>query len=550
MAAAVAAVTLGYLAVPTHAAVPAAPPAALPATLSAALPAAPPAALPAVQAASGIRWKPCPKHDPLEKGVLAGLECGTLRVPLDHAAPSGKKITLALTRARATDRRHYKGVVLLNRGGPGAHGRDLPRLFRTGLPRKVAAAYDWIGYDPRGVGASRPAIVCDRTYQDPGRPRPDTVPADDGAENAWAERARRFAADCATRHRSLLPHMGTVAWARDLEAIRIALRQKKINYFGYSYGSYLGAVYATMYPRRVGRMVLDSVVRPSGVWYDNNLDQNVAFEKRIQAFFEWIARNHGTYRLGETGREVAASYARVRRTLADRPVNGRIGPVELDDLFLADGYGEHTWASHARALSAYLVGNDPRPLAAAWRPPTWLDHNNYAVYTAVECRDAAWPRDWDRWHADNWRLHNSGYRFETWGNAWYNAPCAFWAVPGGPPPRVRGRAGLPPVLLVQGSEDAATPYAGAVETHRLLPGSRLLEQRGGGNHGVALSGDRCVDEAVADYLAGRRLPRDQPGADMVCTAPPPPGPGEGHRGAPDGDRRVTEPVNTTGSRTT
>ncbi|MQY02950.1 alpha/beta hydrolase [Actinomadura macrotermitis] len=519
LASAVAAVTLGYLLGP----------------------------VPASADQPGIAWKPCPADDPVEKGALKGLECGTLAVPLDHARPHGEKITLALSRARHTAAR-FQGAVLLNRGGPGAHGRDLPRAFTAGLPRAVAAGYDWIGFDPRGVGASRPAIVCDEGYQNPGRPRADTVPRSPAAEAAWVRRAQRYAADCGRRYPRLLPHMGTADWARDMDAIRAALGQRKINFFGYSYGTYLGAVYATMYPGRVRRMVLDSVVRPSGVWYDDNLDQNVAFEKRIRVYFGWIAKHHKVYRLGKSGKAVAAAYARARGRLAAKPVNGRIGATELDDVFLADGYGDYSWAAHARALSAYVRTNDGRGLAKAWQPPGWLDQNNYAVYEAVQCRDAAWPRDWKTWHADNTLLYRRGYRFETWSNAWYNAPCAFWSVPGGPPPRVQGRPGLPGLLLVQATRDAATPYSGGVEMHRRFPSSRLLVQAGGGNHGVTLGGDACVDRTVAAYFGQGRLPADRPGPDATCQAgPPPPAKRLADPGARAGDRPVREPVSASGA---
>ncbi|GAA2447928.1 alpha/beta hydrolase [Actinomadura vinacea] len=475
-------------------------------------------------AAPRIAWKPCPKKDPVEKGMLKGLECGTLRVPLDYSRPRGEQITLALTRARHTARR-FQGVVFLNRGGPGAHGRDLPRLFKYALPKDIAAGYDWIGYDPRGVGASRPALVCDPKYQNPGRPKADVVPGNAAQERAWIRRARAYAADCKAKYGRILPHMGTRAWVRDMDAIRAALRQKQINYFGYSYGTYLGAAYATAYPGRVRRMVLDSVVRPSGVWYQSNLDQNVAFEERIQAYFGWIARNHATYRLGTTRTAVAAAYYRARASLKAKPINGRIGPSELDDVFLADGYGDHSWPAHARALSAYVVKKDSRSLAKAWTPPNWLELNNYTVYNAVQCRDARWPADWSDWHRDHWLLYRLGYRFETWGNAWYNAPCAFWGAAGGPRPEVHGRrAGMPPILLVHGTEDAATPYPGALETHHLFPSSRLIVQAGGGNHGVALGGDACIDRAVLAYLRDGRLPADRFGPDLSCPAGPGPKP--------------------------
>ncbi|MFA1549419.1 alpha/beta hydrolase [Actinomadura chokoriensis] len=488
-------------------------------------------ALPAPETAlkpRGLAWRPCPAKDPVEGARLKGLQCASLRVPLDHARPDGEKITLELTRARHTAR-EFRGVALLNRGGPGAHGRDLPAFFRKSLPKKVAASYDWIGFDPRGVGASRPELICDPAYQDPGRARPDAIPANAAEEGAWVARARAYADDCARKYGKVLPHMGTADGARDMDAIRRALGQRKISYFGYSYGTYLGAVYATMYPGRVRRMVLDSIVKPSGVWYQDNLDQNVAFEKRIRAYFAWIARHHKVYRLGKTGRKVAASYARARAALTAKPIDGKIGPSELDDVFLSDGYADYSWPAHARVLSALVVRHDAGPLRKAWRPPGRLDQNNYTVYNAVGCRDAAWPRDWARWHADSERLYRRGYRFETWGNTWYNAPCAFWPVQGGPPSRLGGASALPPILLVQATGDAATPYPGALETHRRFPTSRLLVQAGGHNHGVSLSGDGCVDRRVAAYLGSGALPASRPGPDAKCEAGPLPEPASGKR---------------------
>ncbi|MEV5576310.1 alpha/beta hydrolase [Spirillospora sp. NPDC052269] len=474
--------------------------------------------VPAAAAIEAITWRPCPQNDPVEKGKLRGLECGSVQVPLDHARPEGEKITLALTRARHTTA-HSQGVVLLNRGGPGAHGRDMPMLFKLGLPDSVSASYDWIGFDPRGVGGSKPAMLCDESYQDPGRPRADTTPANAVEENAWRDRAARFSADCARRYPRLLPHMGTADWVADLDDIRAALGQKKINYLGYSYGTYLGTVYAATHPNRVRRMVLDSIVRPSGVWYDDNLDQDMAFEKRIHAFFAWIARYDSVYHLGGDERQVAAVYQQVRAALKANPVNARIGATELDDMFLTDGYSNLGWPNHAKVLSDYAHG-DSKTLAAAWEKPSFLDQNDYAVYNAVQCRDASWPRGWRKWHDDSVRLYREGYTFETWSNTWYNAPCATWKVPGGPRPKVHGPANLVPILLVQGTEDAATPFNGAEETHRLLPNSRLLVQQGGGIHGVTLNGDPCVDGAVARYFATGALPQPN----TICKAPAPPAP--------------------------
>ena len=136
--------------------------------------------------------------------------------------------------------------------------------------------------------------------------------------------------------------------------------------------------------------------------------------------------------------------------------------------------------------------------------------NSYSVYTAVQCRDSAWPRDWNQWRADMWRTHAKA-PFMTWNNAWYNAPCAFWPTEPLQAPDVTN-ADLPPALLLQATEDAATPFAGALSMRDKLKGSALVVEEGGGNHGIALSGNKCLDEKVAAYLRtgtgrGRHLPR-------------------------------------------
>ncbi|HSX95958.1 MAG TPA: alpha/beta fold hydrolase, partial [Streptomyces sp.] len=244
-------------------------------------------------------WKKCATAD------YPKLQCATLKVPLDHSEPTGRKITLALTRVPHTAKT-YQGPLLVNPGGPGGSGRTLAGFVASSLPKKVAAQYDVIGFDPRGVGASRPALNCR-----PGHfsaVRPDSLPSTPRAERANLTRAHAFAKACAKKYADVLPHIDTVSAVKDLDAIRAALGAKKINYFGYSYGTYLGAVYAKLFPHRVRRAVLDSVVDPSGVWYDDNLQQDQAFNDRHRALMAWIAKHDRTYRLGTDPEKIEAKW--------------------------------------------------------------------------------------------------------------------------------------------------------------------------------------------------------------------------------------------------
>ena len=285
-------------------------------------------------------------------------ECTTLSVPVDYAKPGGRHISLALDMVPATaPKSQQQGILLVNPGGPGGSGLPLAAEVAQGLSPGVAARYDIVGFDPRGVGSSVPALSCDRSFFD--GPRPNYIPANPAAEQVLINRAKTYAADCGKRFGWLLPHMTTQDMARDMDAIRAAFGVSKINYYAFSYGTYLGQVYATLFPDRVRRMVLDSVVDPTGVWYADNVDQDFAFQGRMEAFFAWVAKYDATYHLGGTAAQVQAAWYRARNRLLAHPVNGTIGADEFDDTFLQGGYLDELWPGFAQALSSYL--NRGRP---------------------------------------------------------------------------------------------------------------------------------------------------------------------------------------------
>ena len=244
--------------------------------------------------AARLDWQPCTVSG-------ASIQCASLAVPLDYARPSGRKITLALSMVPATaPQAQRQGDLLVNPGGPGGTGRYLAASVAFSLDQKVSSEYNVIGFDPRGVGASVPALHCDPSFF--AGVRPDYIPANQAAEQALIGRAKAYAAGCEHRFGWLLPYMTTENAARDMDSIRAALGQQQISYLGYSYGTYLGQVYATLFGSRVRRMVLDSTVDPQGAWYADNISQDYAFESRIQAFFGWIAAHGATYRLGPPAR--------------------------------------------------------------------------------------------------------------------------------------------------------------------------------------------------------------------------------------------------------
>ena len=475
---------------------------------------------PVVPAHSTLRWHAC-TGQAAQQGVP---ECTTLSVPVDYAKPGGRRISLALDMIPATaPKSQQQGILLVNPGGPGGSGLSLAAEVAQGLSPSVAAQYDIVGFDPRGVGSSVPALSCDPGFFD--GPRPNYIPANPAAEQVLINRAKTYAADCGKRFGWLLPHMTTQDTARDMDAIRAAFGVSKINYFAFSYGTYLGQVYATLFPDRVRRMVLDSVVDPAGVWYADNVDQDYAFQGRMEAFFAWVAKYDETYHLGSTAAQVQAAWYRARNGLLAHPVNGNIGADEFDDTFLQGGYVNQLWPGFAQALSSYLNDGQAGDLMTQYQEYGKQGENEFAVYNAVQCSDVGWPRNWSFWTSDTERIYAKA-PFQAWDNAWFNAACAFWPVKGPAKPLQIKGTGLPGILMLQGTLDPATPYAGAQDAHKLLPSARMVVVQGGGNHGQSMEqpSNSCVQGYLNGYLATGALPSNPGTVNATCSAVPPPTP--------------------------
>jgi pimeloyl-ACP methyl ester carboxylesterase len=472
-------------------------------------------------APSALSWHPCTKQG-------AAPECASLQVPLDYSHPGGRKITVALSEVLATapaSRRH--GVLLVNPGGPGASGLGLAAFVAQGLEHSVAAEYDIVGFDTRGVGSSVPSMKCDPAFF--SRARPNYIPANPAAEQVLENRAKAYAADCEKKYGWLLPYMTTENIARDLDSIRAALGQQQVSYLGYSYGTYIGQVYATLFPHRVRRMVLDSVVDPTGAWWTDNIEQDYAFQRRMNAFFAWVAGYQSVYHLGSTAAQVRQSWYQARGDLASHPIPGPsgplIGPDEYDDTFLEGAYDNSFWPGLAAALAAYLHSGSTSQLISQYDQEGTQNENEFAVYNAVECADVSWPRSWATWDSATRTVYASA-PFEAWDNAWFNAACAFWPVRGPARPLQIKGAGLPGILMLQGTLDAATPYAGAQRAHRLLPSARMVVVEGSGNHGQSLANppNACVDGYLNRYLATGALPSAPGLVNATCSRVPNPTP--------------------------
>jgi pimeloyl-ACP methyl ester carboxylesterase len=312
-----------------------------------------------------------------------------------------------------------------------------------------------------------------------------------------------------------------------MDQIRMALGAKQINYYGYSYGTYLGQVYATLFGDKIRRMVLDSNVDPRRVWYDANLDQDVAFNRNINIWFDWLAKYDNVFHLGKSGAQVSQLFYATRDKLDKKAAGGVIGGDEWTDIFLNAGYYKVTWLDLGKLFADFIANGDYKPLQAEYAPNA-ADDNGYAIYNGVQCTDVQWPTSWAKWRADNWRV-NAIAPFETWANAWFNAPCLTWPAKAGTPVNVNGSK-VKSGLLVDGTLDAATPYTGSLEVRRLYPHSSLLALPGGTSHANSLFGNACEDNTIARYLATGALPQRRAGnntADAFCAPLPQPVPTSG-----------------------
>ncbi|MFI9388768.1 alpha/beta fold hydrolase [Kutzneria sp. NPDC052558] len=476
---------------------------------------------PAAEAAPAaeIAWGPC--HSFIL--VVAGAQCGLLSVPLDHDDPGGPTIQLALSRVpHKVPDAQYQGVLITEPGGPGGSGLDLAATG-TQLPDHAGDAYDWIGFDPRGVGSSVPKLTCQADYMDFNRP--GYLPLNDVQTQTWLNRASNYAAACAVANPALLPHMRTADTARDMDSIRAALNAPQTSLYGFSYGTYLAQVYSSLFPQRVRRMVLDSTVDPSGVFYRDNLDQDVALDRNLRLWFGWLAEHDDVYHLGRTESAVEKVFNRQLLTVAQAPAGGVIGPDELMDVVQQAAYYQLSWLTLGNALAKFVNQGDTATMKSLFTRIDGVgDDNGYAAYLAVQCTDVQWPTSWQRWQSDAWRTFARAPYF-AWGNAWFNAPCLFWPARAGTPVPVDGR-GVGGVLMIDETLDGATPFSGSLEVRRRYPGASLIAEPGGTSHAVTPRGNACVDNKISSYLATGALPPRRPGdgPDLTCRPLPRPTP--------------------------
>ncbi|MGV9311773.1 alpha/beta hydrolase [Streptomyces sp. NPDC003691] len=453
-----------------------------------------------ISPSSPVSWQRCGPDTP------AGFECATVRVPLDYRKPAGKKIGVAVSRIRAADPAKRRGVLLFNPGGPGGEGLSMPVEFQRALPRSVLDSYDLVGFDPRGIGRSAP-VTCGLADEETHWPRP----YDAGTFAADTARTRGTAEKCRSKYGADLKHFTTRNTARDLDAVRAALGERKISYLGYSYGTYLGAVYLQMFPGRADRFVLDSAVDPELAWRETFRNWGAEVGPAFDRWTRWTAARHGQYGLGATPRAVSRTFWGIVRQAERKPIRigaDLVGGDAIRDEMRGLFFGVEGAAETVVMLKKAAAG---KPVPALPEEPAPSD-NEASSQFAILCGDAAWPRSPGTYAKDSVR---DGKRYPLYGDFASNiTPCAFWDRPAEPATKVDNRV---PSLILQNEWDSQTPLSTAQGMHRALKGSRMVTVDEGEGHGVYLYGGACANDVATEYLTSGRLPVK----DVTCRAPAP-----------------------------
>jgi pimeloyl-ACP methyl ester carboxylesterase len=443
-----------------------------------------------------------------------GFSCAWLRVPLDYARPQAHTIELSLVRLPATGPGPRLGSLVVNPGGPGGSGVDYARAARQVVPRAVRQRFDVVGFDPRGVGRSAPVDCVDDRAMDRFVAL-DMTPDTPAEHAALVSQSRALAAGCRTRSSRLLPHVSTVDVARDMDVLRAALGDRKLTYLGKSYGTFLGAHYAELFPTRIRALVLDGAVDPALSDEALSRAQAEGFESALRAFIADCVRSSDC----PLGRDPAAGLRRIDALLAqaDRaplPAPNASGRRRVTEAHVGLGLAAALydrgsgWPALRVGLARAFAGDGSVLLlladALVERHADGSYSNQTEAMLAVNCIDRPESRDvgaYDRAAAEFGRVAPRFGAMIAYGAL----PCAFWPVPPVDTPHRITAAGAPPVLVVGTTRDPATPYAWARSLAGQLSSGVLLTYRGDG-HTVYGDGNPCVDGAVNRYLIEARPP--------------------------------------------
>ncbi|MDG4791492.1 alpha/beta hydrolase [Micromonospora sp. WMMD1102] len=450
-----------------------------------------------------LAWAACPEGVVVSPAVQ--VQCARVPVPLDYRDPDGTQIEIMVSRIASTKPEKRRGVLMFNPGGPGGTGLDQPGfLAGRGLPSSVLDAYDLIGMDTRGVGHSAP-VSCGFTATDAYWANIPPYAPDDAAVTRQAKIAEEVAARCAANDtEGRLRHLTTANMARDLDRIRAALGEEKTSFYGASYGSALGAAYASMFPENTDRIVLDSNIG------DTHLDRAglrryaLGMEQTFPDFASWAAERHDSYGLGRTPREVRGTYLAIAERLDRTPAPDGLTGAMFRAVTFASLYGEVQYGNLARTWQSYLDPGEAPPAPAQPQAPSPAD-NSLSVFLAVTCNDVEWPEDVATYRR---AVAEDRERYPLYGAASANIlPCAYWKYEPSEPPVTISDQGPGKVLLLQNRHDPVTPLAGGkLLREKFGQRSRLVTADESGHGVYVLGGNACALNITTSYLVEGRMP--------------------------------------------
>jgi pimeloyl-ACP methyl ester carboxylesterase len=462
-----------------------------------------------------------------------GFQCATLIAPLDYDQPDGVKVALPLVKLPAAQPARRIGSLLLNPGGPGGSGVDFARAFAKFLPLPVRARFDVVGFDPRGIMRSAPLRCFDTFEQAIASLPPFAFPLTASEERTQRDSDRKLA-DACTRHGGpVLSHMSTADVARDMDLMRESFGDARLNYLGYSYGSFLGQAYANLFPNRVRALVIDGVLDPIA-WSTGRGSEGrtVPFSVRLRSDEGALRTLNEFFRLCDAAGQDCAFSGSAAKRYAALAARLRAHPIEIDEgdgetsrftyadlvaATLGGMYDPGSWPDGAEFLAAVEDAASPATLGrlraklGARLGLTALEQEPYPNFLegppGVFCSDTINPRTFNQWRR---AVHTAARRTKYFGRAWgwSGSVCTQWSPTAGQdrylgPWTARTAS---PVLVVGNFFDPATRYQGAVTASRLLPRSRLLSYAGWGHVAYLARANFCVDDNVTRYLVTLRTP--------------------------------------------
>jgi pimeloyl-ACP methyl ester carboxylesterase len=445
-----------------------------------------------------LRWRPCP---------VPGFECATMKAPLDYTKPDGTEINLAVSKKPATGPGKRLGSLLVNPGGPGGSAIDYLQSYAgIGYPAPVRARYDMAAMDPRGVDRSAP-VTCLTGKQMDAYTEVDQTPDNKTEVNDLTSAFKKFDQGCESHSAKVLPHVSTVDAARDMDIFRAVLGDKKLNYVGASYGTFLGATYAGLYPRNVGRFVLDGAMDPSLSARQLNLDQTAGFETAFESFARDCVKQQSCPLGNKSVADVSAHMSAFFKKLDAKPLptgqSRQLGEALAATGVIAAMYDQGSWPQLRQALTAAMHGDGAGLLALAdsyyERMPNGTYSNLMYANSAVNCLDL--PPAFTSTSQVQAALPSFEKASPVFGDdlAWASLNCTYWPVKAtGTPHRIEAK-GAGPIVVVGTIRDPATPYKWAKSLASQLSSGRLLTFDGDG-HTAYGRGSDCIDTAINSYL--------------------------------------------------